>query len=48
MIFVGLRSEQELEQLLVLGVLAFHIRTFMFLAPDVDTKKGLHNCNHAT
>jgi hypothetical protein len=47
MIFVGLRSKWELEQLRVLGALAFHTRTFMLLAPDVDTKKALHSRNHA-
>ncbi len=41
MIFVGLESEWELEQLRVLGALAFHTGTFMLLAPDVDTKKGI-------
>jgi len=46
MIFVGLRSERELEQLRVLGALAFHTETFMFLAPDVDTEKALHSRNH--
>jgi len=47
MIFVGLGSEWELEQLHVLGALAFHTRTFMLLTPDVDTKKALHSHNHA-
>jgi len=47
MIFVGLGSERELEQLRVLGALAFHTGTFMFLAPDVDIEKALHSCNHA-
>ncbi|CAK9235892.1 unnamed protein product [Sphagnum troendelagicum] len=47
MIFVGLRSERELEQLRVLGALAFHTGTFMLLAPDVDTEKALHSRNHA-
>jgi hypothetical protein len=47
MIFVGLGSKRELEQLRVLGALAFHIGTFMLLAPDVDTKKTLHSRNHA-
>jgi hypothetical protein len=28
-------------------VLAFHIGTFMLLAPDVDTEKALHSRNHA-
>jgi len=37
MIFVGLGSKRELEQLRVLGALAFHTGTFMLLAPDVDT-----------
>jgi hypothetical protein len=46
MIFVGLGSEWELEQLRVLGVLAFHTGTFMLLAPDVETEKALHNRNH--
>jgi len=32
MIFVGLGSERELEQLRVLGVFAFHTGTFMLLA----------------
>ncbi len=41
-----LRSERELEQLRVLGALAFHTGTFMFLALDVDTEKALHSCNH--
>jgi len=48
MIFVGLGSEWELEQLRVLGALAFHIGTFMLLAPDVDIEKALHSRNHAT
>ncbi len=47
MIFVDLGSERELEQLRVLGVLAFHTGTFMLLALDVDTEKALHNRNHA-
>ncbi len=46
MIFVGLGSERELEQLRVLGVLAFHTGTFMLLAPDVDIEKALHSSNH--
>jgi hypothetical protein len=46
MIFVGLGSERELEQLRVLGALVFHTGTFMLLAPDVDTEKALHNRNH--
>jgi hypothetical protein len=47
MIFVGLKSEQESEQLRVLGVLAFHTGTFMLLTPNVDTEKALHSRNHA-
>ncbi len=47
MIFVGLGSERELEQLHVLGALAFHTRTFMLLPPDVDIEKALHSRNHA-
>ncbi len=47
MIFVDLGSERELEQLRVLGVLAFHTGTFMLLASDVDTEKALHSRNHA-
>jgi len=47
MIFVGLGSERKLEQLRVLGALAFHTRTFMLLAPDVDIEKALHSRNHA-
>ncbi len=43
MIFVGLGSERELEQLRVLGALAFHTGIFMLLASDVDTEKALHN-----
>ncbi|CAM6058046.1 unnamed protein product [Sphagnum tenellum] len=47
MIFVGLKSERELEQLRVLGALAFHTGTFMLLAPNVDTEKALQSRNHA-
>ncbi len=47
MIFVGLGSERELEQLRVLGALVFHTETFMLLAPNVDIEKALHSCNHA-
>ncbi len=39
-------SKRELEQLCVLGALAFHTGTFTLLAPDVDTKKALHSRNH--
>jgi hypothetical protein len=46
MIFVGLGSERELEQLHVFGALAFHTGTFTLLTPDVDTKKALHSRNH--
>ncbi len=47
MIFVGLGSKQELEQLCVLGALAFYTGTFMLLTLDVDTEKALHSRNHA-
>ncbi len=47
MIFVGFESKWELEQLCVLGALAFHTGTFTLLTPDVDTEKALHSCNHA-
>jgi hypothetical protein len=46
MIFVGLGLEWELEQLRVLGALAFHTGTFMLLVPDVDTEKALHSRSH--
>ncbi len=48
MIFVGLGLEWELEQLRVLGALAFHTGTFMLLVPDVDTEKALHSRSHVT